>query len=147
MRVAAVGTHTMKTRAIKLLAMSAALAGCPIDVVVDHYGTVEEAREDRLFERGWLPDLLPPSAHAIRTANNVDLSTSQGHFEYSDTDAATFFRALELGAPQAAPVDGWQVLVRDYRRSGHVAWRYRERLYTWVFFCHPTRDECDYIQW
>ena len=137
----------MKIPAIALLLLFVALAGCPLDVVVTRYDSLEEARQERLFEKGWLPDILPPSAHAIRTANNVENSTSRGEFEYSDTDAGTFFKVLDLGAPEAAPVDGWQVLTRDYRRSGHVAWQYRKRSYTWVFFCHPARDACEYVQW
>ena len=138
----------MNARAIALVALlSSALVGCPLDVVVTHYGSVESAREEHLFDKGWLPDILPASAHAIRTANDVELSTSRGRFEYSDTDAAPFFRVLTLGAPEAAPVDGWQALASDYRRSGHVAWRYQQRVQTWVFFCHPKQDECDYVQW
>ena len=45
------------------------LFGC--DVVTSRYATLHNARQDRLSERGWLPDILPPSMRYIRVSNNV----------------------------------------------------------------------------
>ena len=38
---------------------------CSCDVVTSKYATLADARNDRLFERGWLPDILPPSTREI----------------------------------------------------------------------------------
>ena len=29
------------------------------DVITDTYGTHQDAKDNQLFERGWLPDILP----------------------------------------------------------------------------------------
>ena len=96
---------------------------------------------------GWLPSILPGSVRDIHTVNNLDLDTSQGEFEFSDTDAGDFFARLSLDVPAKAPFADWQGILEDYRGSGHVAWSYREGAATWVFFCDPTEDSCDYLRW
>ena len=45
------------------------LFGC--DMMTSRHATLDNARPDRLFERGWLPDILPPSMRYIRVSNNV----------------------------------------------------------------------------
>ena len=58
--------------------LSSLTVGC--DVVTSNYETMQDARNDRLFERGWLPDILPDSTTSIRTSNDLDINTSVGEF-------------------------------------------------------------------
>jgi hypothetical protein len=51
------------------------------DVVTDHYPTYQDAKNARLFLRGWLPDILPLTTINISTSNELDLNTSEGSFE------------------------------------------------------------------
>ena len=48
------------------------VAACSDTTSVMRYDTVAAARMDRLFERGWLPDVLPPSAGPILEAHDLD---------------------------------------------------------------------------
>ena len=128
-----------------LLALAALAAGC--DIVRDRYGTLEDARADRLFERGWLPDLLPASATDIHTANNLDISTSVGRFDYRVGDDAAMLAAMEAGAPANAPFDDWAYVVATRRKDGRLPWTYRGDDATWVFFCDRAAGRCETWMW
>jgi hypothetical protein len=45
--------------------------GCR-ETFVSHYESVKQARADRLFERGWIPDVLPDDAGPLIEAHNID---------------------------------------------------------------------------
>jgi hypothetical protein len=71
-----------------------ALLLIPSNIVASHYPTLATARADRLFERGWLPDILPPSTYGIRTANDLDLNTSEGEFSFDHSEYVSFAKQL-----------------------------------------------------
>jgi hypothetical protein len=54
-----------------------------------------DVRTDHVFERGWLPDILPASAHDIHTRNNLDLNLSDGEFSFEPVDAAAFVSRVQ----------------------------------------------------
>lgn len=80
-------------RFIALIFIVTLLCSCS-DVVSSHYATYEEAREDKLFLRGWLPDILPSTTTNISTSNNLDLNTSIGQFILLPEDALDFTSKL-----------------------------------------------------
>jgi len=53
------------------LAILVLTAGCR-DTLVTRYATVQDAKKDRLFERGWVPDVLPEAAGSLTEAHNID---------------------------------------------------------------------------
>lgn len=132
-----------------LLATVLAVTGCDYlsDTVTRHYNTLEDARADQLFVRGWLPDLLPPSARDINTSNNLDLNTSTGGFSFTPSDGPLLYRHLKSGAPSHSRFEEWPNTVADYNRRGFTAWTYQESRSTWAFFCHPVKNQCDYFLW
>lgn len=132
-------------RRIVATALSLALIGC--DTVTSRYGTLEEARADRLFERGWLPDVLPASTTAIRTKNQLDLNWSEGEFSFEPSEAKVLFNRLSQGAPTASRLDDWEETVNSYTRRGYSAWSYRDEDSTWAFFCQGPKGYCEYIMW
>jgi hypothetical protein len=64
------------------------------ETVTNHYATRAEAEAASLFERGWLPDIIPVSSSEITTRNDLDLNTSTGAFKFSPEDAPEFVRHL-----------------------------------------------------
>ena len=122
-----------------------ALAAC--DVVTDRYGTVAQAREDRLFERGWLPDILPASAVTIRVSNNLDLNTSEGEFSFTSTDFSPFSARLTAGAPPRAPFNDWHSFVQGKLNQGYIPGVFERDGSTWVFVCHEKKGHCTYRMW
>ncbi|EGR0791099.1 hypothetical protein EWS92_24240 [Vibrio vulnificus] len=81
----------MKARFLLLLLV---LAGCS-DIVQSHYDNYQQAQADQLFERGWLPDVLPVSTTQIEVANDLDSNTSQGSFVIAEKEMAQFLSQLQ----------------------------------------------------
>ncbi|EOB3673719.1 hypothetical protein ACHELX_000519 [Vibrio vulnificus] len=81
----------MKARFLLLLLV---LAGCS-DIVQSHYDNYQQAQADQLFERGWLPDVLPVSTSQIEVANDLDNNTSQGSFVIAEKEMAQFLSQLQ----------------------------------------------------
>ena len=125
-----------------------AVAGCTSDIVTSRYATLAEARADHLFERGWLPDVLPPSARNIRTTNNVDLNTSVGEFEVSTSDLPLLESKVQPLAKLASPfTDEFEREIRTHVKSGGLAYQYTKEPYTWAFLCSPVDGRCEYTMW
>ncbi|EHU9456068.1 hypothetical protein KZY41_004638 [Vibrio vulnificus] len=81
----------MKARFLLLLLV---LAGCS-DIVQSHYDNYQQAQADQLFERGWLPDVLPVSTTQIEVANDLDNNTSKGSFVIAEKEMAQFLSQLQ----------------------------------------------------
>ncbi|MFM2607705.1 hypothetical protein AAFX30_08775 [Vibrio chagasii] len=81
----------MKTKL--LLPILLLLSGCS-DVVSDQYATYEQAQQDRLFDRGWLPDILPSSTSQIEVNNDLDINTSEGSFVINEPQLSAFISNL-----------------------------------------------------
>jgi len=67
---------------MRILIASAALA-FTVDtfaqgVVSSHYPSLKGARDDKVFSRGLLPDVLPPSTHDIEVNYNMKSRVSSG---------------------------------------------------------------------
>jgi hypothetical protein len=114
------------------------------DTVDRRYATLADARREGLFGRGWLPDVLPPSARAIRTVNNLDLDTSSGEFSLAPQDMPAFSTRLRRGAA-VMRFDGWGDTVEGYADDGYAAWSYRDDGAVWTFFCNAAVGRCKYF--
>lgn len=55
---------------ILLIAMGTAIT--IIETPIDEYSSIAEARAAGAFERGWLPDFLPPGAIHLREVHDID---------------------------------------------------------------------------
>jgi hypothetical protein len=112
-----------RMRCSPLIAMAALLLfGC--DVVTSRYATLDDARRDRLFERGWLPDILPPSTRDIRVSNNVDVNTSEGEFSFDPAEFPAFADQLQV--------------------VGKETFQFSSGQHSWKFSCHTSRGFCRY---
>jgi hypothetical protein len=133
--------------AVLAFACATLLSACDVlnDTVESNYGTLVEARADRLFERGWLPDILPPSTRDITTRNQLDLNYSTGGFSFDPSDAQSLTARLSPGAIHLAKFDDWDKTVAARKAKGLQAWSYRDGSYGWVFFCDMVRGRCEYM--
>ena len=137
-------------QALLLMFLALAHVGCDGlgDMTVQReYATLSDARKDDLFGRGWLPDILPPTAHRIRTTNDLDHNTSFGGFSLAARDAGVFYASLSPGAPDESRLNDWSNTVDGYTGQGFSAWSYHAEDSTWAFFCSPTNSECEYFLW
>lgn len=86
----------MKTNVLLplLLPVLALMSGCS-DVVSDEYSTYAQAKQERLFDRGWLPDILPKSTLTIEVNNDLDANTSEGSFIINEPALSEFIGKLK----------------------------------------------------
>jgi hypothetical protein len=113
----------------------------PFDVVRDRYATLADARADGLFERGWLPDVLPSSARDIEVNNNLDLNSSWGRFHFSAADGPDFVSRL---SPLS---DASRELSREIEErisEGDSVREVVEAGSVWVFVCDVPEGRCHY---
>lgn len=143
----AVGRQGRASRKLMGLLLAACITGCSSYTVTNRYDSLAEARAEQLFERGWLPDILPPSAYAIRTTNDLDHNTSNGEFSFSPSQGDRFYERLTPGAPDRTGSTDWSETVASYQRRDYSAWSHRMESDTWAFFCTPSNDKCDYFLW
>lgn len=94
-------------RNLFLLSALLVLGACS-DVVKSKYATYEQAKSDGLFERGWIPDLLPESTTQIEVNNDLDLNVSKGKFVVADSEIEGF-----LGQLQSTDVAGQYRFIDD----------------------------------
>ncbi|ELP6989243.1 hypothetical protein QTU65_004493 [Vibrio vulnificus] len=78
----------------RFLLLPLVLTGCS-DIVQSHYDNYQQAQVDQLFERGWLPDVLPVSTTQIEVANDLDNNTSQGSFLIAEKEMGQFLSQLQ----------------------------------------------------
>jgi hypothetical protein len=105
-----------------------ALAGCS-DTVESRYSNRTEAEADLLFQRGWLPDIIPKSSRDIVTKNDLDINTSSGEFFFSPDDSAEFVRHLNG--------------IREPRRE-YSSFSYSNKESTWFFEVNFNKGHCKY---
>jgi hypothetical protein len=113
----------------------------PSMTATSRYATLDAARADRLFERGWLPDILPPSTRDIRTRNNLDSNTSEGDFTIAPAEYVLFGSELHE-IPSAVSQK------QSIERSAEVDSRsFVDDGATWIFSCDRKSGRCTYKMW
>jgi hypothetical protein len=126
-------------RKILLLLTALGLCGCS-DVVTKEYPTFADAEADRLFERGWLPTIIPPSSYEIRVESNLDLNDAEGHFSFDPKDRLSFLSALrKMPVSEIQEADTFHYLER-----GYWPYEFSSSGCTWFFFIHEEQGHCEY---
>lgn len=120
------------------------VAGCS-DQFTDRYSTLQEARRDQVFERGWLPDVLPPSSHALKVSGDVDINTALGEFSFSRAEFEEFVARLQPVPTELA--SNIAERTRELENAGYVARGYVNEQYAWIFLCSKERERCEYHGW
>lgn len=133
----------MCCRRILLFTLLTLLAGCS-DVVTDSYPTLEDAREARLFARGWLPDILPASTERLKVSNNLDLSNSHGEFYFAPQDYEEFVSQLTLYAKTGNHESMFTALASDAELSDYAAFTFSNNRCIWFFQCSQQEGHCLY---
>ena len=74
-------------RALIIATILAIFCGCG-EHSVTRYSSIQDARKDRLFERGWVPEVLPETAGPLTEAHNLDTNArcALGQFPANEFD-------------------------------------------------------------
>ena len=104
-------------------------AGCrDTNVITESYATLQQAIEDGAIERGWVPRGLPPGAHEIREAHDLDSNRRWGLFNFPQEDAGALRGILggelSLDGRTCNPprrIEWWPVLLREQLDPEQIA--------------------------
>jgi hypothetical protein len=132
---------------ILLIGGIALLVLLPGDVVTTKYPSIQAARDDKLFGRGWLPDVLPTSARDIWVSNNLDLNTSEGEFSFDTNEADALKAKLVTHQIPHVPFDDWKGYLEKKRKAGFEIASYSSDASDWVFLCRYQLGKCEYVMW
>jgi uncharacterized protein YeaO (DUF488 family) len=110
------------------------------DVVRNDYADIAEAKQGQLFERGWLPNILPASTTQIVTKNDLDLNLSSGEFTMDPKDFSKFQAQLKECVKSRDNVEE----LLNYARKGYLPFCYASNASTWKFYINPTTGHCEY---
>lgn len=79
-----------------ILSSSAVLvfSGCS-DNMHSFYSSYADAQEDGVFDRGWLPPVLPDTAYEITERHNLDTNRGTFNFKIDDSQIDAFIAQLE----------------------------------------------------
>ncbi len=64
------------------------------DVQINKYDSIEAVHSDTAIQRGWIPKVLPLSAHEIVETHDIDTNTNFGTFKYGEKDEENFLSQL-----------------------------------------------------
>ncbi len=132
----AIGIVTVGYFALRLLAGS--------DLVSDHYPTMQSARDDMLFRRGWLPEIIPESSRDIETNNYLETNTSWGEFSFDPTDYREFLSHTEPVLDTIDQYPLWLDEISHAQSRGQDVVVHVEYGNTWLFICDPDKGNCEY---
>ena len=124
-----------------------ALTSCSGDIASSKYATLQDAKSHGFMAKGWLPDFLPTTTINIKAANNLDLNTSTGAFEFHSNDFPLFASKLHAHQPSKSPFDSLEAKIKDKIADEYFIGEYNENETTWVFLCSKARNSCEYTMW
>ena len=121
-------------------------SGC-YDIVTDHYATRNQAEVASLFKRGWLPNLIPPSASDISTRNDLDANRSEGEFKFDVKESVEFIEKLSPYSNQNLPVASWQSILSTSKENGYEIYEYTFEQSKWIFVINNKTGHVRYLMW
>lgn len=105
------------------------------DIHTESYDTKEAAIDDELFERGWLPELIPNSATKIVIRTDGEANLADGTFHYSPSEHEDFVKKLSEYKGGLSPVPRWDGEVSEVTGENAKSYYYSRGAKVWVFIC------------
>jgi hypothetical protein len=120
------------------------LAGCS-DAIDERFATVQEARDAHVFEREWLPRIVPPSVRDIQIRGDPELEILVGEFHVPDQEFEGLVSRLQ---PYSSEPIGTDVHLASFlhakQNEGLSSGVYHEGTIMWVLVCDRSRGRCSY---
>ena len=130
--------------AVSLGVLFAAVFFRAFDTVERSYRTKKDAEADRLFDRGWLPIIIPASSTGIELSSNLDINTSIGSFDFNPEELDDFVRRIKNTTEQDTRLMGEYPRMKILSDRGYLSMYYRHNGTVWRFFVHPDSGHCEY---
>lgn len=105
------------------------------DIVTKNYATRSAAEADLLFDKGWLPSIIPQSSTRILVRSDLDRNQSEGNFYFEPSDLQDFTKKLanyEISNGNASVLG-----MQEKLREGYVPYTYISGGSRWIFLVNP----------
>jgi len=122
-----------------------ALCGC-LDRS-DEYDSINEARSERVFEKGWLPGFLPETTRDLKVVTTVDVSAGRGRFIFDPEEYPSFSARLSDYDGSMPKIDGDAKAARRLLYEGYEARVYSSGGTYWLFLCESGEGVCEFFVW
>jgi len=106
-----------------------------------------DARSRHLFDKGWLPGILPASSEKIRVVSDVEGPAGYGEFEFDAADYAAFIHQLDPKRSGVSPVARHNAEIEALLGQDYTAYGYAERGVKWIFLCRQSDATCKFFMW
>ncbi|HLK97978.1 MAG TPA: hypothetical protein VK364_09440, partial [Hymenobacter sp.] len=113
----------------------------------DHYKNLGEARAAQVFEKGWLPDILPASAYDLEVITTVDVAAGRGSFYFDPKDYPAFTAKLSAYNGAMSKIDHDNKAIKELLAKNYEAHTYSSRRGYWIFLCDPKEFFCKFFVW
>lgn len=113
----------------------------------DEYETVDDARKSHVFDKGWLPDLLPASAYDLKVVTNVEISAGRGKFRFDPKDYPEFLAKLARYEGSMSKIDDDNESIKKLLGEGYEARAYSMGATSWIFLCEQKKAVCEFFVW
>ena len=108
------------------------------------FDTVDDARKAKMFEKGWLPSVLPETAEHISITTEVDVGRCSGSFFLPEADLVEFQSQLS-SEPLSFRYDAWRDEIERMERDGREVLYYRSDRATFAFSCERVDRSCEFM--
>jgi hypothetical protein len=113
------------------------------DIVISEYDSFYEAESDLIFERGWLPEIIPSSAYQIETENDLDENTSEGSFMYKGSISSFTSRLIKYEDELNLLIEDGYFFDLD-EKDGISMYVYRNDRSEWIFIINSLQRKIEY---
>lgn len=113
----------------------------------DQYDSISDAKDSRVFEKGWLPDLLPTSTYDLKVITTVEVSAGRGEFRFSPNEYRAFSQRLSTYDGRVSKIERDAEAMGKLLSIGYEARTYSSRSTHWVFLCKATDGDCKFFVW
>ncbi len=119
------------------------LLGACNDIITSHYDSYKDAKAEKIFLKGWLPDILPKSTTGILTSNDLDNNSSTGYFSIPIHDLDKFKVQLERVSENVYSFESKlrsSIWMFNITKKGYVS-------YVLMYFCIEKRKKTFAPRW
>jgi hypothetical protein len=95
------------------------------DLQINKYDNLQQVKEDKAIEKGWVPALIPPSAYDIEETHDIDTNQLFGRFYYKKTDEEILIEQLSAFPESNGTYTGKAFLFRIDTKKHMVKYRNR----------------------
>ena len=93
------------------------------DIQINKYENIQQVKEDKAIQRGWVPANLPESAYNIAETHDIDKNQLFGSFYYKKNDEETLMKELVLHKDLNNTYVWKGYLFKIDRKTKHVKYR------------------------